>query len=77
MKKPFQIGDRVRIYYSEMKLNRPMPLSEIGKVLAVEGDLLHIDNGTDLFWSHVKQCRRLIPKKGQVAGYTRIKVYLK
>lgn len=58
MKKPFQIGERVAVYYNES------PNRYVGTITGVSDT--YIDFKTDygaLFGAHIKQCRRLKPKK--------------
>ena len=59
MSKPFQIGDRVRVYESfKGKTN-----SFIGIIQLVQPSYLILDIGTYPITVHPKQCRRLVKKK--------------
>lgn len=56
MKKPFQVGDRVAVYWYDGRFK--------GRVLSVNGDLLAVqfDSGQQRR-SHAKQCRRIVKRK--------------
>lgn len=58
MKRPLQIGERVAVYYNES------PNRYVGTITGVSDT--YIDFKTDygaLYGAHIKQCRRLKPKK--------------
>lgn len=59
----FKVGDRVRFYYRAFA-----PVKGEGKIINLNADdvLVQFDNGIsghENEWFHVKQCRRLKPKK--------------
>lgn len=71
MKKPFKVGERVRVFKTEDEgldsdaFADPETMDGIIEGIGSKGTfrIRHGKDGDYCFWAHPKQCRRLIPKK--------------